>query len=133
MNLPALTLPQFHRRDDLGVDLGTLIDPGSWAEVLTNPASPLYFPSTIEEYDSLVHAADVAGNDLHGEARDICQFVERGTFTHIFSVGSGAAKLEYSIHRMLPGVKITLTEYSEAAVSRLRQVFHGVEQITDRG
>ena len=75
MNLPSLTLPQFHPRNSLNLNRDTLINFASYAEARSNPASPLYFPDDINQYDALVSAAEVAGDDLYGEARDICKFV----------------------------------------------------------
>ena len=128
MNFLNLTLPQYHRRGGIGVNRDKLNDPDSWAEARSNPTSPLYFPDDINQYDALVRAAEVAGDDLSGEAWDITKFIA-GRFTHIFSAGSGAAKLEYCIHQVDPNIRITLSEHSEDTVSRLRRVFHGIVQI----
>lgn len=71
-----------------------------------------------------IHKKDGQDKEIDQRAADIVSFCRQHDFRSIFSVGVGAAGLEYRIAKLAPEIKITVSEYPPETVKKLKAVFH---------
>jgi hypothetical protein len=74
-----------------------------------------------EIYDNTKDAQDP---EIDQRARDIVALCTARSITSIFSVGAGAAGLEYRIAKLAPEISVTISEYFPDSVKKLSAVFH---------
>jgi hypothetical protein len=100
-----------------------LVRPEAWDRLRTKTGGVFAIPSTREEF---VRTAEGRA-DLAGRARAIDAWLERQGARVVASYGVGGAALEWWLHKLRPHRKLILTDYGEATVQRLAEVFPEVD------
>lgn len=94
---------------------------------------PLFsIPNEREEWVEMCEAnigKDGIDKLLKTRASEIMDILKARSLTNIFSVGSGAAALEYHLKKLWPDVKLACSDYAPATVKMLRNVFEECDTI----
>jgi hypothetical protein len=133
-SLPVpFTIKHFEKFDDsLSLLKDQKLDSAdSWDVLREN--HPLFSVSETRE-DWLKASESIVKKDgqdggLKQRAKDIARLFRGLDIRSIFSVGVGGAGLEYQIKKLLPEVKIVCSEYSQANIKLLQNVFVECEKI----
>lgn len=108
---------------------GSLQSAQAWDELRSDQglehAADFYMPESREEWAQLARQA--AG--INAQAHALAGFITRENFSSLVSCGVGRAFLEFHVKQVLPGLKLTCTEYSPQVVARLRRVFPECDRI----
>ena len=115
-----LTLRHYY---DFGTDRvvvgDDLMSPESWDGLRTRTSGVFSIPATREEF---VRAAEERA-DLEARARAIDAWLEDQGAGAIASYGVGGAALEWWLHRLRPDRGLIVTDYGQATVERLGELF----------
>jgi hypothetical protein len=102
----------------------------SW-DLLRTKHPHFIIPSNRNDWlKSLRDHKDGQDGELETRAQEIASLARRRDITDIYSVGVGAAGLEYFIKKHEPSLRITASDYNPAGVERLQQVFTECDAIT---
>jgi hypothetical protein len=105
--------------DERAVVGDDLVTPDAWDGLRTRTSGVFSIPTTREEFVRLAESrADIADR-----ARAIDAWLERNGFHDVASYGVGSASLEWWLHRLRPARTLLITDYGEATVARLADVF----------
>jgi hypothetical protein len=119
-----LTLRHYY---DFGSDRAVvgadLVTPEAWDGLRTRTSSAFSIPSTRAEF---VRAAE-RNHDLDARAREIDAWFDKRGSNVVASYGVGGAALEWWLATLRPDRKLLVTEYGEATVERLAEVFPEAE------
>jgi hypothetical protein len=96
-----------------------LVRPEAWDRLRTKTSGVFAIPATREEF---VRTAEGRA-DIAGRARAIDAWLERQGAEVVASYGVGGAALEWWLHNLRPGRKLIVTDYGEATLQRLAEIF----------
>jgi hypothetical protein len=104
----------------VGTDLAT---PEAWDGLRTRTSGAFSIPASRAEFTR------VAGghHDVAARAREIDAWLEKRGAATVASYGAGGAVLEWWLATLRPDRKLTVTDYGEATVERLAEVFPEAE------
>ena len=100
-----------------------LVRPEAWDRLRTKTSGVFAIPTTREEF---VRTAEGRA-DIEGRARAIDEWLERKDARVVASYGVGGASLEWWLHKLRPSRKLIVTDYGEATVQRLGEIFPEVD------
>ena len=100
-----------------------LVTPEAWDGLRIQTNGVFSIPSTRAEF---VQATESRA-DIAERARAIDAWLEERDARAVASYGVGGASLEWWLHRLRPERRLVLTDYGEATVSRLGEVFPEAE------
>jgi len=112
---------------DFGADRAVVGDdlrtPEAWDGLRTKTSGVFAIPSTRTEFVEVAERRP----DIAARARAIDAWLEEQGARVVASYGVGGASLEWWLHRLRPDRKLLVTDYGEATVSRLAEVFPEAE------
>ncbi|TML98489.1 MAG: hypothetical protein E6G10_22675 [Actinobacteria bacterium] len=119
-----LTVPHYF---DFGEDRrhvgGDLVRPNSWDGLRIATTGPFGIPETRDAWGA---AAD-ARPEIAERARVVAQVCRERGVERLASYGVGGATLELWLHRVAPGLQLTLTDYAPRTVERVAGLFPEAE------
>jgi hypothetical protein len=96
-----------------------LVRPEAWDSLRTKTSGVFAIPPTRDEF---VRTAEERA-DIAGRARAIDAWLEAHGAEVVASYGVGGASLEWWLHKLRPSRKLIVTDYGEATVQRLVEIF----------
>jgi len=100
-----------------------LVRPEAWDRLRTETSGAFSIPTTREEF---VRTAEERA-DIAGRARAIDAWLEQQGAEVVASYGVGGAALEWWLHKLRPRRKLIVTDYGEATIQRLAEIFPEVD------
>jgi hypothetical protein len=100
-----------------------LVRPEAWDRLRTETSGVFSIPPTREEF---VRTAEERA-DIAGRARAIDAWLEQQGAEVVASYGVGGAALEWWLHKLRPRRKLIVTDYGEATIQRLADIFPEVD------
>ena len=96
-----------------------LVRPEAWDRLRTKTSGVFAIPPTREEFVRTVEGRA----DIEGRARAIDEWLEGQGARVVASYGVGGAALEWWLHRLRPRRNLIVTDYGEATLQRLGEIF----------
>lgn len=112
--------------DNINKKIRGVLDQSGWDIVRTDSGSPAFaIEESIQEYESNCRSL----KEYQTAASAICRIFKKDGVTAAVSLGAGKAILEWNIKRMLPGIKLDMTDYTDNTIERLEKVFTAHDNI----